>query len=69
MFEQAKPTSSMSSMYTSMESVASELSSLENSIISRCGMITVIGVGKGGGGARGALPPHIPQSILVLFKA
>ena len=52
-FEQAKPTSSMSSMYTSMESVVSELSSHENSITSRCGMITVIGVGKGGGGGQG----------------
>ena len=39
-----------------------------------------IGVGKGGGGGQGgicpptfidggALPPHIPQFILVLFKA
>ena len=50
MFEQAKPTSSMSSMYTSMESVVSEPSSHE---IPRCGMITVIGVGKGGGGGGG----------------
>ena len=60
-FEQAKPTSSMSSMYTSMESVVSELSSHENSITSRCGMITVIGVGKGGQGG------HCPLTFHNLF--
>ena len=41
----------------------SELSSHENSITSRCGMITVIGVGKGGGGQGG----HCPHNLFCFF--